>query len=219
MALTRTTLTQAITASQLTFGVTSTASQNFPAVGSPPLTYQPMVVDDEVMFLVSCPAINTVTVRMRGSDGTDAVPHDIGSSVVTSASPQDFPSIQPGALTLRPSWAPDEVTYGQDGAIAVPTEAQSTIFLAKATAGAYTLGAPSVALNGMLVTITSQSAAAHTITTPGATASTGLFFTGGAGAPFTVATFPAQISASLEMVAQNGAWNIINSSLSPVVFT
>ena len=219
MALTRTFLTTPITASQLTFPVASTASQAFPAVGAPPVGYQPFLVDDEMMFLVSCPALNVVTVRSRGSDGTEAAPHDIGSSVVTSATPIDFPALQPGASTLQPVWASDRVTYGQDGVIAVPVEGFTNAFLAKATAGAFTLGAPSLALNGIMLTITSQSAAAHTVTVPGATASTGLYNTGAAGGPFTVATFNAFVGASMTLMASNGAWNVINASITPVVFT
>lgn len=218
MALTRTTLSAAITANQITFGVVSTASQAFPAVGAPPVGYQPLLVDDEMMFLVSCPAVNMVTVRMRGADGTEAAAHDAGSAVVTSATPIDFPAVRPGASVLRPPYAPDDVTYGQSGVIAVPIE-PTTAFLAGSSALAMTLGAPSLALNNMLLQITSQSAFAHTVTVPGVTGTTGLYYTGAAGSPFTIATFPAQIGASMELVAQNGAWNVIDSSITPVVFT
>ncbi len=213
MALVRTTLTAAITSSQLTFGVASTASQAFPGVGATPLTYQPLVIDDEVMFLVSCPAINTITVRMRGSDGTEATPHDLGSSVVTTATPIDFPLLQPGMQVLRAVSAPDIVTYGQSGAITVPIEPITIAFLAATSAGAYTLGAPSLALNGMMLEITSQSAFAHVVT------ATGLFATGAALSPFTTATFPAIAGASMSLLAQNGVWNVVNASITPVVFT
>lgn len=215
MALVRTTLSAPITASQLTFGVVNATSSAFPAVGAAPLGYQPLLVDDEVMYLVSQPATNMITVRMRGSDGTEAVAHDLGSSVVTSATPaQDFPATQAGMSTLRPPSSPDIVTYGTaSGAIAVPIEACTYAFLAAASAGAFTLGAPSVALNGTELTITSQSAFAHVIT------ATGLFYTGAAGGPYTTATFPAQLGASLQLIAQNGFWNVINASITPVVFT
>ena len=219
MALVRVTLTAAITSSQLTFGVSSTSSQAFPAVGAPPVGYQPFMIDDEMSFLVSCPAVNIVTVRCRGADGTEAVAHDVGSTVVTSASPIDFPAIQPGGLVLKNVWAPDIVTYGQDGVITPPIEGFTVAFLAKATAGAYTLGAPSLALNGIILQLTSQTAAAHTVTTPGASGSTGLFFTAASGSPFTIATFGTQIGSSVQLVAQNGAWNVINSSITAVTFT
>lgn len=214
MALARTTLSAPITASQLTFGVTSTSNQNFPAVGAPPLTYQPIVVDDEVMFLVSCPAVNIVTVRMRGSDGTDATAHDTLASVVTSASPSDFPGLQPGMMTLRPISNPDIVTYGQASeVIAVPSESSTYVFLAPPSAGAFTFGLPSVALNGMEITFTSQSAFAHVITSPSG------YFTGAANGPFSTMTFPAQVGASVQLVAQNGVWNVINASITPVTFS
>lgn len=218
MALRRTTLTSAITASQLTFGVASTTSDAFPAVGAQPLGYQPFLVDDEVMFLVSVPAVNTVVVRMRGSDGTEAAPHDIGSSVITSASPADFPSLRPGASVLRPPDAPDVVTYGQTGAIAVPIEPLTVALLAGTAALALTLAAPSLALNGIRLSITSQSAFAHTVTVPGVTGTTGLLFTGASGSPFTVATFPAVAGASMDLVASNGAWNVVDASITPVTF-
>ncbi len=213
MALARTTLTAAITSSQLTFGVVSTSVAGFPPVGATPLTYQPLVIDDETMFLVNVPALNTITVRMRGSDGTEATAHDLGSSVITSASPSDFPALQPGMVNLRSPSAPDIVTYGQSGAITVPIEPITIAFLAATSAGAYTLGAPSLALNGMMLEITSQSAFAHVVT------ATALYMTGAASSPFTTATFPAIAGASMSLIAQNGLWNVVNASITAVTFT
>lgn len=213
MALARTTLVNPITASQLTFSVASTANQAFPAVGAAPLQYQPFAVDDELMFLVSCPAVNVVTVRMRGSDGTDATSHDQGSSCVTSASPADFPGIQPGNMTLRPVTISDIVTYGQASeVIAVPTEASTYAFIAAPSTFAHTLGAPSLALNGMELTLTNQNAFGGTVT------ATGLYFTGATGGPFSTMTFPSNVSVSVQLVAQNGFWNVINASITPVTF-
>lgn len=211
MALVRTTLTAPITAGQLTFGVANSALAGFPAVGAAPLTYQPVVIDDEVMFLVSVPQTNMITVRMRGSDGTEAAAHDTGSAVITSATPSDFPALQPGMSVLRPPTAQDIVTYATSGVLAVPTELSTVAFLAATAAGAFTLGAPSLALDGLILEITSRTAFAHVVT------ATGLFNTGGAG-PFTTATFPAQIGASMMLQAQNGAWNVVNASITPVVF-
>ncbi len=219
MSLVRTTLTAPITASQLTFPVASTASQAFPAVGAPPLNYQPIMVDDEMMFLVSCPGINIVTVRMRGSDGTDAVAHDLGATVVTSATPIDFPTLRPGSLVSRPPDAVDIVTYGTPGVIAVPNEHATNVFLAAPALGAYTLGAPSLALNGLELTITSQTPFAHTVTVPGSSGSTGLYFTAAAGSPFTVATFANVAGATMKLIAIAGAWNVVNASITPVTFT
>lgn len=213
MALVRTTLTAPITAGQLTFGVASTSNSAFPGVGAAPLVYQPLVIDDEVMFLVSVPAVNTITVRMRGSDGSDASAHDIGSTVVTTSNALDWPPTQAGMSTLRPPSTPDIVTYGQSGAIAVPIEGATYAFLAATSAGAYTLGAPSLALNGIEITITSQTAFAHVVV------ATGLYFPSSVTGPLSTATFPANVSATMQLVAQNGFWNVINSSTSPVIFS
>lgn len=215
MALIRVTLTAPITSGQTqNIPVSSTSNSAFPAVGAPPVSYQPLVIDDEVMFLVNVPAVNLINVRMRGSDGTDAVAHDTGSSVVTSGTPSDFPLLQAGMMTLRPVSGPDIVTYGQAAeAIAVPTEATTYAFLAPTSAGAFTFSTPSLALNGMEITFTSQTAFAHTIT------SASSFFTGAANGPFSTITFPANVGASVQLVAQNGLWNVINASITPVTFS
>ena len=101
MALTRTTLTAAISANQLTFGVLSTAT-GFPAVGTQNAGNQPIVIDNEAMFLVGVPVAGTITVRNRGSDGTTATAHDVLASVITSPTAADFPPLAPGLSTLFP---------------------------------------------------------------------------------------------------------------------
>lgn len=213
MALAQTTLTGPITASQLTFGVASTANQAFPAVGAAPLGYQPVQIDDEIMFLVSCPATNTITVRGRGSEGTDATSHDIAAAVLTSATPAlDWPPVQPGMTTPRPPSNPDVLTIGQSGAIPLPTEIDTTILINATGVAVTTLAAPSIAMNGAKVTITSQTAQAHTVT------ATGLFNTGGT-TPFSLATFPAKVGVSMTLEAQNGAWNVVGQSPVGPVFS
>ena len=199
MALSRTTLTTAISASQLTFPVASTAT-GFPPVGTVAAN-QPIVIEDETMFLTGVPVAGTIVVRGRGSDGTPAIAHDIGSPVVTSATPGDFPALPIGFSTLRPVEFPDNVTYGQDGAVAVPVQ-PTNAFFAKTSAAAMTLAAPSLALNGITLTITSQTAFAHVLT------ATALINNGATGSPFTTVTFPAFPGASLTLEAQNGLWNV-----------
>ena len=211
MPLTRTTLTSAIKTSDLVWAVASTAT-GFPAVGvyaNPP---QPVLVDDEVAFLVQVLAPGSILVRSRGSDGTAAGPHDIGSAVITSAAPGDLPALNAGSSSLRVPDQPDIVTYGQDGIIAVPTEPITVAYLAKSSAGAFTLAAPSLALNGLLLILTSQTAAAHVLT------ATTLLNTGASGSPFSTATFPAFVGVSLTLIAQNGLWNVQNTQ-GAIVFT
>ena len=203
MALTRVTLTSAITASQLTFGVSSTAT-GFPPVGSL-FVNQPLWVNDELMFVVGVPAPNTLVVRSRGSDGTAASAHDVNAPCVTSATPSDFPALAPGASILQPLEQDDVVVYGQDGAITVPIQ-ETKMAIAKSTAIALTLGAPSLAINGVRLNITSLTAAAHVIS------AAALINNGASGSPFSTITFPAFVGASLILEAWNGLWNVIASS-------
>jgi hypothetical protein len=221
MAISRTTLAAQITASQVTFPVASTAGSSFPAVGAAPLGYQPIWVDDECMFLVSVPVAGTITVRSRGAEGTEAIFHDLGATVLTTPTPAiDFPPNAPGQLVLRPVAVEDISTVGTaTGAILVAADFFQTIFLAPTQAGAWTLAAPNLAFNGQRIQFTSQSAFAHTITVPGVTGSTGLYNTGATGGPFTVMTFPAFLGASVTLEVQNGTYNVVNASISPVTFT
>ena len=202
MALTRTTLSAAIKASDLLLPVASTAT-GFPPVGVITSPQQVLMIDDELMFVVQVPVAGSVQVRCRGADGTVAIGHDIFSSVITSPNPNDFPGPAAGTNVLRPPMTfQDVVTYGQDGTIAAPVDDVTVASLSKATAGAYTLGTPSLGLNGMILILTSTTAAAHVIT------ATALLMTGVAGSPFTTCTFPPQIGATVTLNAQNGFWNV-----------
>ena len=202
MPLSRISLTSAITASQLTFGVSSTTP--FPPVGTLFIN-QPVWVQDELMFCIGVPAVNTITVRMRGSDGQAAVAHDVNAPVVTSATPGDFPGLSPGQSILQPIAVDDVNTYGADGAITVPNE-DTKIALNKATAAAMTLGAPTLAPNGIRISITSLTGAAHAITT------VALLLNGASASPVNTVTFPAFPGASVVLEAWNGLWNVIASN-------
>jgi hypothetical protein len=191
MALTQTTLTSDITASQLAFAVGSTTGF---AAG------QPVLIGGEYMWIVSIPASGIVKVRSRGSEGTAAVAHDTLSNVCTSATLADFPAVPVGAVSVRPPYVDDVVDVGENGTIACPDK-DTTYVLTKATAlASTTLGTPTKAQNGVRVTFTSQTAAAHVIT---ATMEDGT--TGGS----TTATFTAFIGASMILEACNAVWNVI----------
>jgi len=205
MALTKTTTTAAVKASDLTIAVASTAV-GFPAVGVIVNTPAQMVmIDEEIMFLVQVLGPGLIQVRNRGSDGGLADTHDTGSSVVTSAAISDFPASAPTQSTIRAQFAPDIDSYGASGAITVPTQ-DTKVVLTAGSALAMTLAAPSLAANGTELVVTSQSAFAHVVT------ATSLYDTGAAGSPFTTATFTAQPGASMWLVAQNGLWNVVNSA-------
>ncbi len=209
MALVKTTLTAGIKASDLLWTVANT-TVGFPPVGTVLSgSGQPIMVDEEVAFLVQVPVAGQLLVRSRGSDGTLADAHDIGAAVITSSLPSDFPAVAPGAFVTRPPAVPDVDFYGQDGAISIPIQ-DTKAAIGKATAAALTLGAPSLAGNGMEFVITSQTAAAHVITT------VSLLATGAAGSPFNTVTFPAQIGATIYLVAQNGLWNVVSTQVTMV---
>jgi len=199
MALTATTLSAACTASDTLLAITSTSS-GFPAVATIPNPLQVMQVDDEYMLIVTVPVANTVRVAQRGYHGSVATAHDILAPVITSSSASDFPATQPGANLTRPPFVDDIVSVGQNGTIAVPTR-NTTILLTKATAlGTTTLGAPSLGSDGIRVTITTETAAAHVIT------ATSLVADGVSGSPHTTMTFAAFKGASITLVAANGLW-------------
>jgi hypothetical protein len=204
MALTQTTLTSAISASQITFGVTST-STGFPVVGTqnaqPP---QPVQIDGEFMYVTGVPVANTITVRCRGAEGTAAVAHDVLAPVITSSNPNDFGAIPPGDLVLIDQSIDNPVTIGQDGVIPQPN-GPVVYNINKATAAALTLAAPAFTLNGTRVVITSQTAAAHVIT------ATTLLADAVTGSPHTTATFAAFKGATITLFAENGLWHVTSA--------
>jgi hypothetical protein len=204
MALTNTTLAAACTASDTLLTLTSTAGAGFPAVGALLSGMgQPMQIDGEVCYLVSTVAAGVVKVRSRGAEGTEARAHDLLAPVSTSPTGADFPVVPTGTVSQRPPQVDDMVTIGQNTAI-ITLPGKNTVFvITKATAlASTTLPVPTVAQNGLRLTFTSQTAAAHVIT------STTGFNNGLTGSPWTTATFAAFIGAGFSVVANNGTWNV-----------
>ena len=218
MPLVRTTLPVAITADATTFAVTSTAT-GFPAVGQFTSPQQAILIDDEIMFLVYVPVANTVVVRSRGADGTTALPHQALSGVVTSTNMADFPPPPPGNLTLRPvATFQDVLTYSADGLIAPPLDDLTISALAKTSAGAWTLAAPSLALSGARLVFTTTSAFAHVISGVSSAGATAIFNTGVTGSPFTTCTFAAFVGSSITLTATNGFWHL-TANTGPAAFS
>lgn len=212
MALSKTTLAAAIKPNDLVFSVASTAT-GFPAVGQIITPSQPILIDQEMMFLVQVNAPGLIQVRSRGSDGTLAVAHDITAPVVTSASPGDFLVPTAGFMTTTPLDSPRELTYGQSGTIVPPSQPNGSVAILNGPAAiAMTLAAPTPAIIGATLNIFTQTAFAHTISAPG------LLLTGAAGGPFSTITFPAQIGAQVDLTAQGTFWSVsgVNGA---VVFT
>lgn len=202
MALTRTSLSADCSASDLQLAITSTSS-GFPAVGTYASPAQMMQVDSEYMLIQVVPASGVVKVMQRGYNGTKAVAHDILAPVVTSSDIQDFAAVASGSDDSRPPWTDVVLSVGENGVIPVPVR-NTTYLLTKATAlTSTTFAAPGKDQDGLQVTFTSTTAAAHVIT------ATALWGDGASGSPEDTATFDAFIGASLTVKAANGIWNIV----------
>ena len=92
------------------------------------------------------------------------------------------------------------VLYSADGAISIVDQYG---VITKAGVCALTLAAPTAAQAGTKIVLTSRTANAHTIT------ATTLLNNGGAGVPYTTATFAAKAGASICLVADNLLWNVL----------
>ena len=188
MALSTTTLSAGITASQLVLPLTST-------VGI--LVNQPMQIDGEYMIVAGPITATTVKVRFRGYEGSLAAPHDANATVITGTSGADFPAVPTGAAQ-RPQYVDDVVTIGADRTVVVPLK--NTIYLlAKPTALALTLTSGTPAQLGIKMTFVNQNAVAHVMTYP-----PGLL-----GGTNTVMTFIAKAGASIGL--QVGTGGILGS--------
>lgn len=195
MALTGTTLTAAVAASDLTIPLTSTTGF---------LPGQPVRFDSEYCYVVSVPSTTSIVVRSRGAEGTTAAAHSVLTNVV-SGLVSDFPVIPAGHVGqgTQATSEDDIQTIGANTAvIAVPTR-NTTYIINKATAlGSTTLAAPSLAQNGLKLTFISTTAAAHVIT------GTTLFNNGITGVPWTTVTFAAFAGAGFTATAVNGLWDV-----------
>lgn len=193
MALTNTTISAAIGASDLTFNVTSTSSFSLGKV-----------LQLEQEFLGPITAINgtAVSVQRRGINGSAAVAHNILAPLSLFGLNTDFMTIAPGNLVEIPPTTDTLTTYGADGAITLPNK-DTTIFITKATAAALTLADPTVTMNGIKVLVQAQTAAAHTVSN---SAGSGY---NGSGASADIATYGGGIGDSMYIVADNGKWNTV----------
>jgi hypothetical protein len=202
MAITTAQLLTAIPASATTFNLTNIVGSALPTAGAPALPMGvPMLIDAEFMFCIAQPVAGTVVVRMRGSDGTAAAPHDVLANVYASIVPSDFGAPQAGTETTLDPAEDAPISIGQDSTL-VLTGANAVYNINKATAAAVVLPAPSLADNGVTLVFTSNTAAAHVVT------STGFYQDGTSGTPKSTATFAVFKGAAFTVVAENGFWNV-----------
>lgn len=190
MAFTVTTLAADLTATGLK--ATLTSGTGF-AVG------QKVKIDGEYARITDVNGA-IVSLAQRGYNGTVAQAHDVLSTVITTADDSDWTGLQMGADDDRPPYVDDVISVGENGAIACPTR-NTTIMLTKATAlASTTLADPPKDRDGLRLTVTSATDAAHVIT--------GTFADGTTGA-HTTATYDAFNGASMTLVAQQGTWNTV----------
>lgn len=209
MAISQTTLSADLSATALTMKVAS--GTGFPTAGGPPVTPGYLVrINREYMLAVQQPVSGVIKIAQRGHNGTAAQAHDILSKVEVSALPADFANPSPGNVASMPPYQPGMQTIGEDytflsAEVAAWGNQPQNFVITKATAAAITLPAPSTAQDGLQVTFTSLTAAAHVIT------ATNLLNNGVTGGPHDTATFAAFAGSGLVLQAQGGLWNLISS--------
>lgn len=189
MALTQTTLSGAISGTELTIPVTSATGFT---VGNP------LKIDTEMIGAILSVDGTNIKVRGRGWDGTAGVAHN-ALAIVATGLPSDFEAPHAGTMVASDPSEPESKTYSVSGAIAIPDRNQ-IIYINKAGVAAMTLAAPTKAQDGRTITISSTTANAHTVT------ATGLFKPGAA--TVNLATFAAFPGAGFTAVASQGLWNV-----------
>ena len=211
MAITQTNLTADLSATGLTMKVNS--GTGFPTSGGAAVTPGYLVrIDKEYMLAVQQPTAGNIKIAMRGYNGTAAADHDNLAKVEVSSLGSDFAGPSPGNVVDLPPSAPAMQTLGEDrtftaAEIAAWGNQPQNFAITKATALAGVLVAPSKAQDGLTVTFTSLTDAAHVLT------ATSLFASAGASSPYTTATVSnAKAGGGLTLQAQNGLWNVIAST-------
>lgn len=210
MAITQTYLSADLSATALTMSVNS--GTGFPTAGaSTPQAYA-VRIDKEFMLAVLQPTSGVIKLAQRGYNGTAAAAHDVLAKVEVSAAPSDFAEPSPGNSVSLPPYLPSMETLGEDrtftsAEIAAWGNQPRNYAITKASALAGVLVAPSKAQDGLTVTFTSLTDAAHVIV------ATSLYASAGSASPYTTATVSnAKAGGGLILQAQNGLWNVIAAS-------
>lgn len=197
MAVTGTTLNGAVTNTAQKIKLTAYTA---PALGTGVNAGNKVVrVDGEWMRITDDSASPTLGVT-RGEFGTVAVAHNSLAAAAYGLT-SDMQAVNSSLV-----FGGGITSYSVSGAITIPALPPGgiyTIYLTKAGVAAMTLAAPPLDIDGALLTITSNTANAHTIT------ATSLFNDGASGAPHTTATYAAFAGATVTLEAAKGLWNVI----------
>lgn len=191
MALTTTTLASAVAVTGRSILVTSATGF---AAGN-------MIrVDNEVMVITKEYVTGTTIPVLRGFDGTAQVAHPVGANVTTGlVTDWPFPAAGGPPIVYDARPARDGISYTASGAITLPSAGRDMVATLNGTTILnMTVAAPTKEMDNSKLFVVGNGKAAHTVT-----------FTGGlglVGATADVATFKADQSQGLEVIACNGAW-------------
>jgi hypothetical protein len=207
MSIVATTLSAAITQTQISFAVASTTNitnPNFQTGGGITL----LLIDQEYMLVTNVNTTTLVVTVQRGVNGTAAQSH-VNGSLVQSGLPTDF-GAAPTEILL--SLVANSETIGAQktnqiflsGSADALTGASGIWVVKTAGVDAITLVTPTAAMEGNIVEVWSDTANAHTITAASACVAAGQ-------ALKTVITFPAFRGAGVKLRAINLTWQIIGN--------
>jgi hypothetical protein len=190
MALTLTTLTSNMSATDLVLNVTSATGAT---IG------KPVKVENEYIGQVTTINGLVIGVLVRGSNGGFAQAHNASSPVVFCSDPSDFPRF-PTDIPY-PNNNQDIVFVNADSALPVPSK--DTIYVVtKGSAAALTLASPGKGIDGVRVTVVGLTDFAHVVTTAAAS----LDGTSAGSAVFTSAAFA---GSSVTLLALKGVWVLL----------
>lgn len=205
MAITNTTLSAAVATTDLVINVASATgitAPNFQTASG--ITW--LRIDQEFMLVT---AVNGTFISvLRGQMGTPVQAHLINTAVVIGL-PADF--TQPSALFNNPTFPTYKVgglgfqpIFLGGSADAIPSTVPGDYVVKTAGVDAMTLAAPTLANDGIVISVFSDTTNAHTIT------ATSLLANGTA--LKTTATFAAFRGAGLILKASNLVWHVLSST-------
>lgn len=163
-----------------------------------------VLVDGEYMVVRSSYVSGSTTVPVRrGQQGTAQVAHVSGAEFTHGAT-DDYANPPPGSVVaIGPSTGVRRVSYSAAGAIALPAVPGEELFvtLNGTDALAMTLADPDEAINGAVLHLDANGAAAHTITS-----ASGF---GGAGSSYDVLTANGTGTIGFDARASGGLWVLV----------
>lgn len=157
-------------------------------------------IDDEVMLIAQNYTSGTTIPVLRGQGGSATSAHVSGANVVFFLG-SDETAQAPQTLTQWPvaGKARTVTSYSASGAITLPAPGADAVAILNGTSVLnMTVAAPTKDMDGSILTIAGNGAAAHTVT-----------FTGGlsgAGTSYDVLTVNATKPIATQVMAVNGAW-------------